>query len=58
MNLKNLKFLFNQYEDTEMIVKLNDLLSPEPDKCDYFTVAELIEDKHFACLSVNQKLLF
>lgn len=53
MNLKNLKFLFNQYEDTEMIVKLNDLLSPEPDKCDYFTVAELIEDKHFACLSVK-----
>ena len=52
LNLKNLKFLFDKYEDTDMVVKVNDWLSSEPDKSDYFTVAELIEDKHFACLNV------
>lgn len=52
LNLKNLKFLFDKYEDTDMIVKLNDLVSNDQENCDYFTVAELIEDKHFAILKV------
>lgn len=58
LNLKNLRFLFDRYEDTDMIVKLNDLLSSDPEKCDYFTVAELIEDKHFACLNVYIIIIF
>lgn len=53
MNLKSLKFLFDEYLETDMIVKVEDWLSEDSEKCEYFTVCELIEDKHFACLNVN-----
>ncbi len=52
LNLKNLKFIFGEYEETNIVVKVEDWLSNDPEKCEYFTVSELIEDRHFACLNV------
>ena len=52
LNLKNLKFIFGDYEETNIVVKVEDWLSNDPEKCEYFTVSELIEDRHFACLNV------
>ena len=52
LNLKNLKFLFKNYETSDMVVKLEDWLAKE-EKSDHFTVAELINDRHYAYINVN-----
>lgn len=60
LNLKNLKFLFKNYETSDIVVKLEDWLSKE-EKYDHFTVAELINDRHYAYINVkafHKKLLF
>lgn len=51
LNLKNLKFLFKNYETSDMIVKVTDWLSKD-EKFDYFSVGELINDRHYAYLNV------
>ena len=52
LNLKNLKFLFKNYESSDMVVKLEDWLAKE-EKSDHFTVAELINDRHYAYINVT-----
>lgn len=51
LNVRSLKFLFENYEETNIILKVEDWLAPpgkkEHEKTDYFTVKEFIEDKHF-----------
>ena len=52
LNLKNLKFIFKNYENSDLVVKVEDWLSKE-EKSDYFTVGELINDRHYAYVNVN-----
>lgn len=51
LNLKNLKFLFKNYETSDMIVRVEDWLSKE-EKFDYFSVGEFINDRHYAYVNV------
>jgi len=57
LNLKNLKFLFKNYETSDLVVKLEDWLAKD-EKFDHFTVAELINDRHYAYINVPNHIIY